>query len=270
MSSIPASPSSVKVPHVCRQCGREFIPTHPRRPCLYCGLSCAAAARYRPLAPRICRQCGETFTPHTRGHLTYCSPACQTAAQRAKTAKVAGTCGYCGATYTRFPCALGTYCSRACGYAAQKAGRIARFWANVQKTDTCWLWQGRRDTDGYGSHWTGRRNERAHRFSYTLHYGPIPPALLVCHRCDTPSCVRPDHLFLGTQRENRDDCTRKGRNATGERNGLAKLTTAQVAEIRARFAAGETNKAILGRVYGITGQNVGHILRGVTWKAPSP
>jgi len=85
-----------------------------------------------------------------------------------------------------------------------------RFWAKVCKSEHCWLWQG--PTDGrYGEIWYNGAKCRAHRITWELVNGPIPEGLLVCHTCDTPSCVRPDHLFLGTMSDNILDASRKGR-----------------------------------------------------------
>lgn len=93
-----------------------------------------------------------------------------------------------------------------------------RFWRRVQKTDSCWTWVGSLDGHGYGQiRASGPRDVtlmilRAHRYSYELHVGPIPEGLNVCHHCDNPRCVRPDHLFVGTARDNAIDMVRKGRN----------------------------------------------------------
>ena len=88
-----------------------------------------------------------------------------------------------------------------------------RFWEKVNKTDTCWLWTAQRTTGGYGVFRirNPRAQTTAHRVAWEMAHGPIPDGLNVCHHCDTPSCVRPDHLFLGTQRENLRDMTVKGR-----------------------------------------------------------
>jgi len=124
-----------------------------------------------------------------------------------------------------------------------------RFWSKVNKTDLCWLWTG--PTSGkYGSF----EGTRAHRVSFHLTYKRLTKGLFICHRCDNPSCVRPDHLFEGTASDNSRDCYYKGRsNLDAVRKPFEKgntiqppglVTTEQVKEIRELYASGVRQKDI--------------------------
>lgn len=138
----------------------------------------------------------------------------------------------------------------------------AAFWARVTMGEGCWEIGGYRDKGGYGQVKVSRPRRmvvRAHRYSWELHYGPIPERLMVCHRCDNPACVRPDHLFLGTAKDNHRDMVMKGRHSRhgkpavmrGEAHPGAKLTDADAATIRERRARGEPLKAI-AKTYGVS------------------
>jgi hypothetical protein len=137
-------------------------------------------------------------------------------------------------------------------------------------SDGCWGWSGTLDEKGYGrvrtwveDRWIPRL---AHRVSWELHRGPIPDGLSVLHTCDNPPCTRPEHLFLGNQLDNMQDCASKDRHTRGERSATAKLTEAQVIEMRARFAAGERNYSKLGREYGVSAVQVRSIILRERWK----
>lgn len=123
----------------------------------------------------------------------------------------------------------------------------------------CWEWAASRRPTGYGVLSIGQqRLEYAHRISWTVHRGPIPDGQFVCHSCDNPPCINPDHLFLGSVADNNTDMAEKQRHAYGEINGRARLSNADVEQIRAELAAGALPAEIAARwhitrgyVYGI-------------------
>lgn len=101
-----------------------------------------------------------------------------------------------------------------------------RFWSKINKKGPyskkcrsyCWEWTAGKDGDGYGNFSINRRSIRAHRYSYKLYYGNLIEGMLVCHKCDNPSCVNPKHLFTGTALDNKLDSIRKGRDSRGDRH----------------------------------------------------
>jgi hypothetical protein len=180
----------------------------------YCSKACMEQSR-RTAVACICLGCSTSFlvVPALikKGHGKYCSRTCYEQAKR-----VSCTCLACQKTFTLPLSAItkgeGKYCSRACFNQHRLVPMEERFWSHVERAEGCWLWQGHRNTRGYGqfnidaTHPVG-----AHRIAYELTYGPIPPDLHCCHHCDNPPCVRPDHLFLGTRSDNSQDMVRKGR-----------------------------------------------------------
>lgn len=143
-----------------------------------------------------------------------------------------------------------------------------RFWEKVDKTGECWEWQACKEKSGYGSLMVDGKKAKAHRISWELAYGPIPDGLYCLHRCDVRSCIRPSHLFLGTHIDNINDMDAKGRRkaAFGEQSGMAKLTEAEVKEIKKLYTSGERNLTALGRRFGVRRITVANICRGKTWK----
>lgn len=154
-----------------------------------------------------------------------------------------------------------------------------RFWTHVDLSGECWLWTGTRTVQGYGRVVVRRGIGRpykiaAHRVSYEMAYGlaidSLPKHLVVCHTCDNPPCVRPDHLFLGTMQDNVNDARSKGRmnyeawHQRGEENHAAKLNDASVRKIRSAYAAGETQAALAKR-YEVSRSTIGDIVRGEIW-----
>jgi HNH endonuclease len=141
------------------------------------------------------------------------------------------------------------------------------FWRHVDAAapDECWIWKGYRRF-GYGMFTaSGRSHLMSHRISWELHRGPIPPGMGVLHRCDNPACVNPAHLFLGTQKDNMRDCKKKGRTAHGERQGRAKLTASNVAQIRRMRQSGEAC-AEIGKRFNVHPDHVTRIANGRQWR----
>ncbi len=144
----------------------------------------------------------------------------------------------------------------------------SRFWANVKATSTCWLWTAGRHELGYGKFWLNGRTIGAHRVAYEIVHGPIPDGMFVCHACDVPACVRPSHLFLGSQADNIADKHTKGRHhdQRGEsNNGRVKLTDDLVRDIRASASRGERGAWIARRV-GVSPATVCDVVKRRTWR----
>ena len=142
-----------------------------------------------------------------------------------------------------------------------------RFWSKVDKTGDCWIWLGGVSGDGYGRFWDGpEKMIGAHRFSWLLAGESIPEGEYVCHHCDNPPCVRPSHLFVGTQQDNIDDKMRKGRHVAskGSDNGMSLLSEEDVRNICGEFNRG-TNQNKIARQYGISKKHISDIIRGKRW-----
>lgn len=143
--------------------------------------------------------------------------------------------------------------------------KAVRFWSKVDRTggdDACWEWKASTATDGgYGRvGWCGK-NLRAHRVAYALTKGD-PGKLCVCHSCDNPKCCNPNHLWLGTKKENRIDCVKKGRLSLH----AAKLSKEQVVEIRQRYSCGDITQYQLANEYNVGKTAINNIVRKLTWK----
>ena len=128
---------------------------------------------------------------------------------------------------------------------------------NKSSRNGCWLWLGGEDGRGYGQTWNGTCWEKSHRFFYKKYRGPIPKGLCVCHHCDTPLCVNPAHLFLGTPKDNHADSMAKGRAkfpppVQGCDSSRAKLNPQQVRDIRARYSFRKCTSVSLAKEYGVS------------------
>jgi hypothetical protein len=149
----------------------------------------------------------------------------------------------------------------------KKEPLLERFFSKVDKTDSCWIWTGAKDSkEGYGMFWFEGRSQRAHRVSWEIHFGKIPNNLRVCHKCDTPSCVNPFHFFLGSDADNIADRNSKGRQAhlRRERAGNSKLTERDIMDIRNMYAKGNTQRG-LSRIYKVSQHTIWSIVHNRTW-----
>ena len=145
-----------------------------------------------------------------------------------------------------------------------------RFWEKVDKKgeDGCWEWLGCCHHQwGYGSLNVGGKYMAAHRYSWELYFGKIPEGWLICHKCDNPSCVNPEHLFLGTNKDNSDDKIKKGRNASsvGENNGRSILTEDSVRQIFDLYKNRNYSHMKLGKMFNVHSTTIGHILQRKLW-----
>ncbi len=170
-----------------------------------------------------------------------------------------------------------------------------RFWSRIEKTQTCWLWRGSAHPDGYGRLSVSSTWVKAHRFAWSLANGPIPERGVIAHRCDTPLCVRPDHLFLTDIAGNNADMKAKGRVASGDRNGtkthperlrrgdghharlrpetltrgeahpMTSLTEQDVRTIRREHQVG-TSMGALARRFGVDKTSIFNVVHRRTWR----
>lgn len=164
----------------------------------------------------------------------------------------------------------------------------ARFLSNVEiQSNGCWLWIGNRSKDGYGSILLWKKHRRAHRIAWLIFRGSIPFTKKVLHDCptgDNPLCVNPDHLWLGTSKQNSEDMVRKGRQACGDRSGArlyperrprgeahgrAKLTKVKVFNIRNEYKTGKghgVTQYTLADKYDVSQHTIYLIVNGRIWK----
>lgn len=153
---------------------------------------------------------------------------------------------------------------------------VRRFWAQVEKQASCWVWCGGLTRGGYGRIWGHGRQYRAHRLSWIIHYGVIPEDLWVLHKCDNPLCVNPEHLWLGDHDDNMRDKYIKGRNCYGDENGsrthlatrprgerhsAAKLSNEEARMVFDAYHRGTETQKQLAVVHGISQQSISQIVR---------
>jgi len=198
---------------------------------------------------------------------------------------------------------------------------VVRFWSKVDKNgplpdqsnphyaglDRCWVWTAGKRHDGYGQCWVGNKTRTTHRTAWEITNGPVPINIsgaptYILHRCDVPTCCNPDHLWIGTQKDNMDDMANKGRKAIitgddhhsrrhperlsrgdnhrsrlhpetilkGEKHGHAKITDAQAVAIRTMYVRGGLTQAAIGAMFGICHSSVSQIVNCKRWKHLPP
>lgn len=149
-----------------------------------------------------------------------------------------------------------------------------RFFSKIQKTETCWLWQASKNPHGYANVTTYKNGKSfmaiGSRVAWELFRGPIPEGLCVLHTCDIRHCVNPDHLFLGTKRDNSNDMIKKGRarhnGLKGPSNPNSKLTWKQARQIRHLYATGDFSQRFLGEIYHLSLATIQDVLNNISYK----
>jgi HNH endonuclease/Helix-turn-helix domain len=140
-----------------------------------------------------------------------------------------------------------------------------KFWGKTRKSDGCWMWTGGKNPAGYGlisiKRDGDKTNHLAHRVSWKLHFGEIPEGIFVCHHCDNPSCVRPDHLFLGTPADNSADAKAKGRLFVSLVRKRQKLSPDADLKIRQLLSEGKTFREV-GAIFGVNSSTISMVKRG--------
>ena len=149
-------------------------------------------------------------------------------------------------------------------YKNKKSDVFKHYTINIESG--CWEWQGSYFSNNpYGQFMVNRKNYRVHRLAYSVaNKVELLNNMNVCHTCDNPKCINPNHLFLGSHQDNRNDCIDKNRQAKGEQINQSKLTAKEVLEIRNRFKKGDSAK--IANEYGVAPSTILQIVRRLTWK----
>lgn len=142
-----------------------------------------------------------------------------------------------------------------------------RLMKNVNVTSSCWLWTGAIDSSGYGLISFKRRCVRVHRLLFRIFNGSIKHSICILHRCDTPRCVNPKHLFPGDRRDNSADCRSKSRTARGNKIGVSKLNESQASEIiTAKLRKWDRRVGVFAKRFNVSTNTIRCVAKGIQWK----
>jgi hypothetical protein len=206
----------------CSHCNKEFqkYPSQVKsnKDTVFCGNQCVIdyiKIYWKGKIESTCIECGKEFKFNRaelnkcKGAGSYCSKVCQSKRN------IEIECIFCHKNFKEYKSNIKRgrkYCSKKC-YLSDCVNPIEKFFksiSNENHINNCWIWTDKKDKNGYGIIYVNK-NTRAHRYSYELHRRKISDFLFVCHHCDNPSCVNPDHLFLGTALDNARDRDKKKR-----------------------------------------------------------
>lgn len=223
----------------------------PSRKSKFCSHKCFSINISKPLRKKNCLTCSqEYFIPQGKKRSKFCSTKC--------------------IRYTADKKYLSTHKGKGFWQNATEQQKLDRLKEELDKfaitNDGCWSWGKKLDRMGYGR--IGPKHVYlAHRISWIVHNGPIPAGLFICHKCDNPACTNPEHLFLGTPKDNTQDCIKKGRNkaAKGSNHYNVKLTEEQVLSIREKV---KNNRSwgSLAKEYNVSSSAIQCIVHRKTWK----
>jgi len=238
----------------CKGCGREFktyLREKRKNPPSFCSLECKGSKKSGKSGFSICVTCGNEFNWYRakgQSEPRVCSNKCR------------------GGLVKEWQSPHGFSWKNIPQEQMKKQLKIC-FDERVEKTETCWIWTGSKRPDGYGVfHAGGKTNATsAHRLSWKLYHGEIPEGLVLRHMCDNPICVNPDHLKLGTLKDNSTDRILAGNSCPGSKNSKAKLDEEKVKEIKNLIQIGLSG-AEIGRRFGVTRTCINAIKNSRTWK----
>jgi hypothetical protein len=187
-------------------------------------------------------------------------------------------CAECGIVFernrkfSRAQWAAAKYCSKACAglaltklFAALRPTIREKFEQRFERGSGCWNWTGTIEGYGYGVLDHNWKRYRAHVLALEFDGRPVPKGMVACHHCDNPRCVRPDHLYVGTVKDNAIDAKERGRLRTGSHHHNSRLTEGAVAEMRSVYTGKRGDVSKLARRFGVSRQTAARAIKGATW-----